>query len=150
MTSRRVSPVRHLPCGLLVILLFLLAGCFTPVRKSHLADLAKLPRSHGVYGGSILPGPTWLYFGSDARYHYFRYFYTRDNFAHIRRLKIPRGELSLSFEQPFQSYETKGTEVVPIVEFGTVWSFVRNPALTPKDEEWKWRAAPLPTFDESL
>jgi hypothetical protein len=150
MTSRCFSPARHLSSGLLAILLLLIAGCFTPVRKSHLADLADLPRSKGFYGGSLLLGPPWLYFGSDARYHYFQYVYTRENLAHMRRLKIPRGELSLSFEHPFQSYEARGTEVVPIVEFGTVLGFVRNPALTPKDEEWKWRVAPLPTFDESL
>jgi hypothetical protein len=143
--------MQHLPSGLLAVFFLLFVGCATPVRKNHLADLANLPRSKGFYGGSLLIGPPWLYFGSDARYHYFRYLYTRDNLAYTRRVKIPRGELSLSFEHPFTSFEARGTEVVPICHLGTVISgFVRNPSFSSKDEEWRGRVTPLPTFNESL
>ena len=134
----------------LLAVVAVIAGCATPVRRSHLEELANLPHPKGAYVGSMIPGPPWLYFGSDARYHYFRYTYTGRISVHARNLKIPRAELTLNFEHPFQSYKTPGTEVVPEYLFGTVIGFVRSVRLTPEDEAWTRRVAPLPTFDEHL
>ena len=142
------KPSSHWVIVAFATLMFFGGGCAAPVYRAHLSDLSDLPRSKGSYGGSIVPGPVWLYFGSDARYHYFRYRYTNDNFVYTRRLKVPHGELSLNFEQPFQSYEAPAKEVVPLCELGTrISGFSIGLKLDSADQEWSRHAKPILTFE---
>lgn len=131
--------------------LLLLTGCLAPARQTSLRDLARLPSSEGFYGGSMLPSPPWLYFGSDGRYHYFRYMHTEGNRAFTRRLKIPRSEVRLSCETPFTSYDSAGVEVVPLYGVGRgVYGFVPAHSARPEDFDWTLAVPALPRFDEKL
>lgn len=128
-----------------------LAGCGSPARKTALRDLAHLPRSEGVYGGKLLLGAPWLYFGSDERFHYLRYTFTRGNTAHQRRLKIPRSDVRLPFETPFTSYDSPGVELVPHYGIGSgIYGFSKALTARPEDADWTRHVPALPAFDEKL
>ena len=143
-------PVPH-PSLLCLVLFLLRAGCVAPARKTEMRDLAKLPHSEGNYMGKLLPGPPWLYFGSNETFHYFRYTYTRGSRVFEKRLKIPRVDLRLEFETRFVGYDAQGMEVVPLHGVGSgIYGFVRATSPRPEDFDWTRRFPALPRFDETL
>lgn len=136
---------------LIALSLVTLVGCGTPVRKANLRDLAHLPRSEGAYGGKLFLGAPWLYFGSDDRFHYFRYTYTKENLAFQKRFQIPRTELRLPFETPFTSFAAPGVEVVPLHGVGSgIYGFIKAVKSRPEDADWTRHVPALPAFDEKL
>ena len=126
----------------------LLAGCGTPTRKLSLYDAGKLPVSSGTYLGKIWTVP-WLYLGSDARFHYFRYTYTRGNQVRFIRVLIAKAELTLAFERSVAALQGRMLEVTPVMgPFGGIETFTLGPQRTLP----RWDAAPppLPRFDEKV
>ena len=79
-----------------------LVGCTSTRTVRSQADIASLPRSQGVYGGSWLIH-TWTYEGSDPQFDHFVYTYTHDNFARRVPVRMVRGLVTLGFQsRPFR------------------------------------------------
>lgn len=67
------------------------------------ADIALLPASRGMNGGSFVSFTDWQYRGSDASRHYFWHYYNIGNSLRRSWVCIPRSAAELHFpEQPVE------------------------------------------------
>jgi hypothetical protein len=134
-----------------LLLTVLLAGCATPMRKLQPSDLPRLPKSTGFYGGSIYPVTPWIYEGSTARYHHFRYTYTRDNFIHSLRILIAKADMSLAFEKPMDAIPERGIQVELAWDESTFsYTFLKPVTPDPKDAPWQSFPDKIPRFNQTL
>ncbi len=149
------------PIALAALLaLALLAGCATPVRKLHVHELPRLPKTEGFYGGKMLTiPPEWVYQGTSDRYHRFLYTYTRGNLIHQIRVWVPKDELDVPFAVALKDAPAGGIRVVPIPDSATGgYIFAKAPPPSPPNQaepEWlrfnpapKWSDAPPPAEGE--
>ncbi len=97
-----------------------LASCTTKVLTP--ADFDRLPRGVGWNLGSIQVEP-WEYAASDARWHHFRYsWFTGQNWARTRSVKIRRGLVTVPFERPVGGYY-KTVWMEPVLRDGRIVAF---------------------------
>ena len=81
------------------VLLLVTASCASRHTLRTPADIAGLPASRGVNGGSFVAFTDWQYRGSDASFHYFWYFYNIDNSLRKSSVCIPRSAVILDFPE---------------------------------------------------
>lgn len=144
-----ITPVGFRLLGTAAICL-LLGGCATPQRILTPADLPKVPRSEGFYGGKLYPSAPWLYQGSTAKYHHFYYTYNHGNRLHSLRILISKSDLALPFEQATDTLPPNGIEVVLIFEEGHGYGFSKPVKANPADSRWLQFPADVPQFNRTL
>jgi hypothetical protein len=76
-----------------------LASCAHHYTLSSPAQLAQLPVSRGLNGGSFVAETPWQYRGSHYGTHQFFYYYHTDNRLHRCEITIPRGNAALHFRE---------------------------------------------------
>jgi hypothetical protein len=135
----------------LMMLTLLLAGCVAPMRKLKPADLPRLPKSEGFYGGSMYPVTPWIYEGSTAQYHHFRYTYTHGNLIYPLRVLIAKIDMRLSFEQPMDAVADRGIKV-ELAWDESQFNYVFIKPVTPKPKDSLWLTFPneTPQFNQTL
>ncbi|MFH1497746.1 MAG: hypothetical protein ABII82_07955 [Verrucomicrobiota bacterium] len=139
-----------------LLLIALLAGCATPVRKLHPHELTSLPKTEGFYGGKILLPPPWLYQGSSDRHHRFLYTYTKGCGVYQIRIWVRRDELDVPFAMPANDMPANGIEVVLILDSATGrYGFAKPTPPNHFGSEWllfkpepEWTDAPPPSDGE--
>jgi hypothetical protein len=134
------------------LLTLIAGGCATPLRKLKPADLPSLPKSEGFYGGKMLHASTpWIYEGSTAKYHHFRYTYTRGNLMHSLRILVAKTDLRLSFEQPRETVPERGIKVELAwddARFG--YTFIKPITANPQASDWQGFPHTTPQFNQTL
>jgi hypothetical protein len=81
------------------VLLFGVMSCASHYTLQSPNDVALLPASHGVNGGSFVAVTDWQYRGSDGGFHYFKHYYNIDNTLRSSAVRIPRSAVILDFPE---------------------------------------------------
>src|SRR6185436_1461455 len=95
--SHRAQQVCY--AAMLCALLFGAVSCASRYTLQTPADIASLPASRGLNGGSFVVVTDWRYRGSDSGFHYFWHYYNVDNSLRKSSVRIPRSAVVLDFPE---------------------------------------------------